>query len=256
VEDSWFRVLEAVTTTVVFAIVPVIFPKPVLDISEGPITDDERAAFCRYNYRIILPAILTVLLLMYAWFLALKAVAALFDHRNPGTKFLLQASPVTWAIPAMFLGIVSLPILLQWFSRSVLGGCYGRYQQYCNEREGFNDARFCGWLAALVVIAASVFFGVFVTVFARFSEAGIELGRPLSMRSVFYEYTRVRSIEHEMTNRAPNGKLVWKPHYVIRFDDGESWSTLEGFRDPEPDLEKQIAQFISAKCGQSIVEKP
>ncbi len=46
---------------------------------------------------------------------------------------------------------------------------------------------------------AAVFFVAGVTTFTRFTDRGIEIQHPFSFRSTFYDYTRVRSIEHRAT---------------------------------------------------------
>jgi hypothetical protein len=241
---------------IILTLIQYLFPKPVPDISEGPITENDVVAFRRHDSSIILPTILAVPFLMCVWFLAFNVMAALFDHRLPGTTFLVQTEAITWAIPAIFLGLVSVPILLQWYTRSELGDSYGRYKRYCNNRVGCDVGRIYGLFASIVFVAGAIFFVAFVTNFARFSESGIEVRRSLALRTRSYDYSRVKSIEFATTTRAPNGKIVPKPHYVILFDDGESWSTIEGLRTAVPELDKRIAEFVSVKSGQPIVKKP
>jgi len=95
-----------------------------------------------------------------------------------------------------------------------------------------------------------------VTTFARFTEAGIEIGRPLSFHSRFYEYARVQAIEHRATSRAPSGNAVERTHFVILFDDGASWSTLAGLRHPVPEVDGRIAELVSRRCRRAIIERP
>jgi hypothetical protein len=121
---------------------------------------------------------------------------------------------------------------------------------------GFDGRRVFVWLAALVTAGSSFCFLAGVTSFARFDEAGVEIGRPLGFRSTFYRYARVKAIEHRATFRAPNGNTIQRPHYVILFDDGTSWSTRGGLRDPVPDLDGRIAQLVARESGRSIEEQP
>ncbi len=67
---------------------------------------------------------------------------------------------------------------------------------------------------------------------------------------------RVRAIEHRTMVRAPNGNTGNSPHFVILFDDGTSWSTRDGLRDPVPEVDQQIANFVSRRSGQAIVDRP
>jgi hypothetical protein len=54
----------------------------------------------------------------------------------------------------------------------------------------------------------------------------------------------------------PSGKVIDRPRHVLLFDDGSSWSSDSGFRDPVPELDDQIARFVSRKAGVPITEQP
>ena len=135
---------------------------------------------------------------------------------------------------------------------------YRRFVRYVNERSGLDENRAFKWLAALATAGSSVFFLAGVTYFARFDESAVEIGRPLEFRAIFYIYSQVKSIEHRETDRAPSGDIVQRPHYVILFDDGTSWSTVSFFRGnrTKPDLDGQIAQLVARESGRSIEERP
>ena len=121
----------------------------------------------------------------------------------------------------------------------------------------FDAKRVFLWLAALMIAPSAAWFLAGVRSFTWFDEAGVEVGRPLAFRSTFYTYAHVKSIEHRSTFRAPNGNVIQRrPHYVIVFDDGSSWSTRDMFRDPVPDLDRQIAQLVARKSGRLITEQP
>jgi hypothetical protein len=80
-------------------------------------------------------------------------------------------------------------------------------------------------------------------------QAGVEVGRPLSFQSTYYDYARVKKIEHRATFRAPNGNIITSPHYVIIFDDGSSWSSRRTFHDRAADPSDQIAQLVAKQSG-------
>ena len=70
-----------------------------------------------------------------------------------------------------------------------------------------------------------------------------------------YEYTRVRGIEHRATFQAPNGNIIRRPHFVIVFDDGTSWSS-DGPHESTPETASRIAQLVSRRSGRAIAELP
>lgn len=164
----------------------------------------------RWEVGSIVPFFTFSALLGFAWYAALKAAAGLCDHSTLGTRFLVQPTSIFWAIPSMFLGMVSSAIPLAWLYRWLLRDRY----------------------------------------------AGLETGRPLAWTRETHPYAEVKSIEQRATFRAPNGNIVHRLHYVIVFHDGTSWSTREGLRDPVPDMDRQIVEFVSRRSGRSIVERP
>ena len=71
----------------------------------------------------------------------------------------------------------------------------------------------------------------------------------------YHEYKRVRGIEHRATFQAPNGNIIRRPHFVIVFDDGTSWSS-DGPHESTPETASRIAQLVSRRSGRAITELP
>ena len=239
-----------------FAIFRWLCPAPVPGFATEPISDEERSVFRRWEVGSLVPILLLIPLLGYAWYLGLTRAASLFHHEAQGTRFLLQPSPVYWAIPSLFLGIISSPIPLDGLYRTLLRDRHRRYERYCMECIGFDSRRLFVCLAVIFVGALAVFFLAGVTSFSRFTDSGIEIQRPLSFRSGFYVYARVRAIEHRATFRGPIGNTVRRPHHVILFEDGTPWSSREGLRDPVPKVDGQIAELVSQRSKRPITEQP
>jgi hypothetical protein len=254
--STWTAVLTPIAIGLSFAVFRRVFPARVADPLAEPITDDERRVYRRWETGSLLPFFVFAPLLGYAWYITLKGGADLFHRPDPVMRFLVRPSDYFWGVPALFLGIITSAIPINGLYRILLRDRCQRFERYCNERTGFDGSRVLVFFAVLVFGGAAVFFAAGVTSFARFAEAGVEVGRPLSFRSRFYEYTRVRAIEHRATFRAPNGKTVQRPHYVILFDDGAYWSTREGCRDPVPEVDEPIVRFVSRLSGRAIVERP
>lgn len=232
-----------------------LFPVRADEASEPPLTAHERRVYGRWEIGSLLPFFLFVPTLSYLWYLALLGAASLLPHETPDTRFVLLPIPILWGFPAVLLGIVTSIIPLTGLYLALLGDRYRRYLRCCDERVGFNGEQAFAWLALAFVGGSVVFSVIGVKTFTRFTETGVEISRPLSVRSSFYEYTRVRSIEHRATLKAPNGNTVQHPHYVIIFDDGASWSTCDGLRDPVPELDGRITKLVSLRSRRAIVER-
>jgi hypothetical protein len=251
---SSFLVFKAVWLS--FALFRWFFPARPADDAEPPLTDEERRIYRCWEVGALLPFFLFFPLLGYAWYLTLKGASGLFLQATPETLYFAQPSPYFWGLPALFLGIISSAIPMEWLYRSLLRDRYRRYERSCNERVGFDGRRVFTWFAILVTAGSTVCFLAGVKSFARFEEGGVKIGRPLAFRSVCYSYACVQAIEHRVTFRAPNGNTIRRPHYVILFDDGTSWSTRGVFRDPVPELDGRIAQSVARRSGRSIMEQP
>jgi hypothetical protein len=252
----WTSALIPIAVGLLFALLRRICPSRADNSSDASLTGEERRVYRRWEVGSVLPLFLFAPLLGYAWYLVLKGAAELVRHETPDTLILVQPTWI-WSLPAGFLAIITSAIPVEWLYRALLRHRYRRFERFCNERAGFDAGRAMVWLAALVVAGSAVFFLAGVTSFARFTESGINIGRPLSLRSESYEYARVRAIEHRSTIQGPGDNKIGRPHYVIHFDDGTSWSTLDGLlRVPEPELDGRMAQLVSDRTGRGIVERP
>ena len=130
------------------------------------------------------------------------------------------------------------------------------YKRSRDEGEGFYGQRALLWAGALVAVSSSLAFLAVVRSFARFDQAGVEVGHSLKAQSCYYLYADVTSIKHRMTFCAPNGKMVRRPQYILGFADGSSWSTWTFLRHPVPKLDRQIAQLVSRQSGRPIALQP
>jgi hypothetical protein len=261
--DRWYALMEARFTDLrgdspvsSFAFLPWIFPAPTAALPEGPVTDAERSVYHRWEQWSALPLFILVPLLGYAWYLRLNWAASLYRPEAPDTRFFVQPGPIFWAMPAFLLGMISSVILLDGLYRALLRGRYRRFQRCCTERLGFDARRLFLYLAVMVFVGSAIFSLAAATSFSRFTETGVEIAQPLSLRTSFYEYSRVKAIEHRATFQAPIGNIVKYPHHVILFDDGTSWSSRKWFRDPMPEVDGQITQLVSQRSKRPIIKQP
>jgi hypothetical protein len=242
----------------VFALFRRWFPPRIAD-EDDPLTDEEHRVYRRWEAWELLPFFAFAPFLGFAWYLALKGAADLLHehlHMTLGTRFLIQPISIVWWLPALFLGIVSSSVPVTWLYRLLLRDRYRRFERACDERVGFDGRLVTVWMAAVFAVGSSVWFVVGVRTFARFDGVGVEMRRPLSLRSTFHSYASIKAIEHRATFVAPNGNVVNRPYHIIVFDDGSSWSTNGGLRDPVPELDARIVEMVSRESGKPIQERP
>jgi hypothetical protein len=232
-----------------------LFPLRPLHPSEGPLSDEERRIYRNWELWGLLPICLIVPALGYLWFCALTWEAGCFPPDTPDTLFLLRPDRRIWFVPAMLLGIISSAIPFSAFYFVLLGSRYRRFERFCGERVGFDGDRVFALLAAVFIVATLVLFTIAVRSFARFTGTGVEIGRALPPGRTFYEYAKVRSVEHRASFRAPIGRTVHEPHYVIAFDDGSAWYS-NGVHNPPQEVAARIARLVAQRSGRTIAERP
>ena len=253
---AWTAALTAIATGLTFALLRWFFPVRVADPSEEPLTDEERRVFRRWEAGSLLPFFVFAPVLGYAWYLALRGAASLFPHGTPGR-----------AIPGRD-------------ERGVLG--HPRHLPR-DRHIGDPSGTALPHLAPRPLSPVRAFLPRARGIRREASIGGVRhahlrrIGRVLprrgdELRAVHRCRDRhrpaavvpdhvlrvcaVRAIEHRTTVRAPSGNTGRSPHYVIRFDDGTSWSTRDGLRDPVPQVDDPIVQFVSRRSGQAIVDRP
>jgi hypothetical protein len=222
----------------------------------APLSEEERRIYQRWNLGGGLLFAILAPLLGYVWYLPFTGAAGVFPHATPATRYLVEPTWLFWAIPAAYLGMLSSSFPIDWLFRRLLRKRYSRFERFEVECIGFDGKHLMLGFGILGIVGSALFFVGGVTTFARFEEAGVEIGKPLAVRSKFYGYARVKAVEHRATFRAPAGNSVQCSHHAIVFDDGSTWSTRDVVRLPDPDLDERIIKFVVERSGRAIDERP
>jgi hypothetical protein len=251
----WTSILTPIGIGLLFTLLRRFFPVRAAPPLTEPLTDEERRLYRRWEIGSALLWLPIGFVLSFAWYLVLTGLAGLFSHKSPDTLFLRQPTWVFWGIPAFFLGMLAAVIPVDLFVRALLRDRSRRFERFCNERAGLDGNRVLIAFAVFILVGSVVFFVAGVTNFARFTELGVEIGRPLSFRTRFYDYRRIEAIEHRATFQAPAGNTLERPNYVILFDDGLSWGTAEGCLDPDPRVDDPIVRYVSLRSRKPILPR-
>jgi hypothetical protein len=65
----------------------------------------------------------------------------------------------------------------------------------------------------------------------------------------------VQAVEDRSTFRAPNGNLIVRRHFAVRFDDGTEWTTRDALRSPAGSDEAAI-RYVAERAGRPILGVP
>jgi hypothetical protein len=245
-------IIGGLGTAIAFAIFRRVFPyRPPAAVSHRPLEELVKD-YRKWELFAIVPFFLLVTALSILWYLGLRLIADWRLSTLKPNRFLLVPIPIIWALPAFFLGIISASLPLHLLYSALLEDRYEEYTLYCNLRIGFDSWKVFRWTALIFLIACGAGIGLVLNWYTRLTDDAIYVRHPLSFDEVRYPYSRVAAIAYVATFTAPNGNIVHRPYFAIRFDDGTTWTTRSGLRDPQLN-DWGLMEFVSKAARKPIL---
>jgi hypothetical protein len=168
----------------------------------------------------------------------------------------LRPSPISWLIPAMFLGMLSAAPVLEGILRWLLKGRYREYVAYQNRRHGFDseaiEKPFYLGVGGLSAIAACLIGNYYVL----FTPNEIRINPLLGLRERVFAYEDVVAIHTAPALVAPNGDTVARREYAVHFSDSTLWNTNWDPSDATDEQVVSVVRAISERSGVPISELP
>jgi hypothetical protein len=185
--------------------------------------------------------------------LTLAGLAA-WLHSAPGNaEFVLTPPSFLWALPALFLGMVSAVVPMHFLYRYLLGpNRYAEYNDFINTKAGFDSFRVIFFLGLLVVPSMILLSLLALDCRVFGDKDGVTLNGFLSFGDRRYAWSDVKSIERVDSFEAPNGNIVRKPYHVIRFSDGAAINFHRILADTAPETQQSVAQYASDRSGVAL----
>ena len=240
---------------VVFELFRRVFPLAPGEPGELPISDAETKRFERLAMFNFFWIFLATPVVIYLLFLNLYEAAQLSLPVADGAILVAQDS-VFWLLPSVFLGLMTSVMILQLLLRMGLRRGYPRLVRYYSETMRFDVMKVMWASFVIVLLGSSLWFVWGIHSFSRFSQRGIELGNPPFFAVTFHPYDDVLAIEQHATFVAPNGNQVARPHLVIQFKGGTSWTSRTLFGEPNVDRDRELANLVSQHSGLPVVNVP
>jgi hypothetical protein len=188
----------------------------------------------------------------YFWFLLLRYIGDLAAQPHEECLFLEVPSAMTCMLPAMFLGFISSVVPLIVTMKALLGERYEEYIRWSSQRQGFDAWKVFYWMAVAYVIGSLCFEACSLRYWEAFHKDRVVLMRPWYLSSRTYPYTRVKGIAHLARFQAPNGNIRNDPYFMIRFDDGETWSSSRGAKLANVNRANAIIDLVSKQSGRPV----
>ena len=224
------------------------------DEANTPPYEELKRKFWKWEQLSLLPLFIFTSLLAIAWNKLLSFFAGLSYASLGDSVFLLTPSPDYWWLPSIFLGILTATIPLVLLFKILLGPDYELYVVYGNLRVGFDTFRVIRLMAMVVGPVALVSSLLAMNCYTRFSDGGIIINRFLSVGAISYSYSRISAIKSVRHFKAPNGEIKDRPYFAIQFDDGEHWTTGDGLRDPDPETDRRLIEYVINRSGKQPQE--
>lgn len=241
-----------IAVPLVFALFRRLYPaRPKLRSSRS--LEDLRAEFGRWH------ALGFVMFLVFApltgllWWGLFVSVFSDGGFMLKGATYTLRPGSEMWAIPAIFLSIVSAGPPSALVYRWRLKGKYDEFQAYLGLKYGYDPTAASRLMYLAVGTLSAVGVAALANWYAVFSPSQIVLDNFLSLRSHAYRYEQLASIQKAPAFVAPNGDIVRRLVYELRFDDGTSWNTEQ---EPSEASGMQIAglmKVVSQRSGVPVV---
>ena len=179
---------------------------------------------------------LLIQLISIPWFQKLSLLSEGVYLLSPNNYFL--------AIPAFFLGFISADIPMRFFSSTY------SLMPHLKPRTGI--------IFAVVIYAIGFgFVGLTLGTYTIFTKDSIVMNQFLSLQPISYPYSKIKSIKSTDYFTAVTGRKVYRPHFVIEFDDGFKWNSrsLNYGRDPDPLRDAEIIRFVVSRNGVSVISE-
>lgn len=182
---------------------------------------------------------------------------AVITHFNSfsGYVYMIRPSSEYVTIPsvliASFVAIASPFLVL----KLLLLGKFKEYFNYQSWESGLN----AGKIFLLIGSTITIFFLSVIILGANcytlIQKDEIKIDRFYSISTKNYSYNDIEAIYKVKKYRAPNGNILEKPYYMVKFSDGYIWTPRDYVVEWEPqDKEAEIFNYISTTSKKEIQE--
>jgi len=127
------------------------------------------------------------------------------------------------------------------------------YWIYYNRKYGYNAAIFLKKLGIMVILSFSILVCLWLNSYVKIKNDSIEINQITALFKKEYNLDSVTKIVHYERVLAPNGNVVDKPYYAIKFDDQFIWRT-NSYLTPTVKNDDKIFAYLSKAANLSIEE--
>lgn len=154
---------------------------------------------------------------------------------------------------SLFSGMLIASLITFVIVKQQLKSDWNEYLAYSNLKYKFNYVKLSKYTIKVFTYITGILIIAFLDWYSTFGQQEIKINGLLSLGTKSYSYSEVITIKDIERLKAPNGKIVNDPHYIIEFSDGENWNSRDnGFANYEQD--SQIIELVLTKTPIEIIE--
>lgn len=162
---------------------------------------------------------------------------------------------IFWAIPAMFLGMGGACVALSVLAKHAFKGeKYQAYLEYDRLRAPFDSEKAVKILARLIAAGSACWVILGLDNYVQLDGGSLIVNGFLSIGAARHDLSGIREIRTAPKLTAPNGNIVARREYSIRFENGTKWTTQWIPEDISPEEKARFAETISKRSGVAIQE--
>jgi hypothetical protein len=174
----------------------------------------------------------------------------------PPAEVRITPDGLAWATPSLFAAIGLAAFPADWIARALLRADYPRYQAYYRAKHSYDVDRAnrgaFGFIGVLFCAAVALGLNWYVLV----RNDALVVNPLLGFRDVVMPYADVQAIQTAPRLTAPNGNIVTRREYLVKFRGGTFWTTNNLMAEIADGEKNRIASFISERSGIPVEEIP
>lgn len=184
---------------------------------------------------------------------SLMLLAELQAFRLGHSEFLIYQPSIALALPSLFLAIFLSGIPVHFLYSRLLGpDRYAEYTEYGNQKFGVNSWKLLRYMAYVAVPVCVIFTFLTLDSYVRVTESRIGVNSFFGVGEREYTFKEVEFLKLVKSFKAPNGNIVYKPHFIIGFADGSEFNFHRTLHETSIKEQEGITRFVSYKSKQRI----
>lgn len=247
-------IAAAIGVPLAFIVLRKLFPSIAASKASGPSSVLLAKRFFKWDAFAVCIFILLAGATGYIWWLVFSKMELLNAIRFKHAAITVPPSGYVWGFPAIIAGIGSGMYLADKALRAMLKNRYSEYVSYQNQKYRIKGQKLEIPIYITLTCITLIMLFMLSNWYTLFFYDHVIVKRLFAFSEDKLKYTDVYQIDTAPSLTAPNGDVVNRKEYLIRFSSGTSWTTNLAPTDLTLNQKHRIAQFVSHASGVPITE--